>query len=343
MKLPGLIDVHAHLREPGAMQKEDFASGTRAAVKGGFTFVVDMPNNPIPTLSLDRLEEKIARADRHALCDVGFYFGTDGKNLASFEKAAAHPRVFGLKVYCNHTTGKLFVENREVIEEIFRSWESSKPILVHAEGMQLAIALELAEKYKRRLHECHISLACEVELLRAAKRKGLVVSGGVTPHHLFLTSAAEKELGVKALMKPPLATETDQRALWEGLREGTIDLVETDHAPHLLSEKQEGMVKFGVPGLETALGLLGKAVEENRLSVEEIKKFLYDNPKRLFKIPDQPGTHIEVNFEKYAVVRGADLESKAKWSPFEGWELPGVVETVVLRGKTLMEKGKLAV
>lgn len=319
-KLPGLIDVHVHLREPGATQKEDFASGTAAAGRGGFGFVIDMPNNPgAPTISIERLEEKIKLADEKAVCDVGFHYGTNGNNLDTLEKAAQNPRVYGLKVYMNHTTGELLIENPE---EIFKAWESPKPILVHAEGKQLELALELAQKYNRRLHHCHTSLASEVKLIAQAKQSGMRVSAGVTPHHLFLKPG-------DAVMKPPLATQHDQDALWEGLRNGTIDVIETDHAPHLLSEKEAGTAKYGVPGLETSLGLMGLAVHDKRLTINDVIRLMYLNPKRIFNITHDTGS-IEVDFSKSYTVDSSQFASKAKWSPFDGWILYGHVRNTFL-------------
>lgn len=334
-RLPGLIDVHCHLRDPGATQKEDFYTGSRAGVKGGFTFLIDMPNNPLPTATPERLAEKIILSDQKAFCDLGFHYGTNGRNLSTFPLVWDNPRVFGLKVYCNQTTGELLIEDQKLLEEIWKTWESEKPILLHAEGAQLAFAIELAKKYQRKIHECHISTASEVELVRQAKQEGIKISAGVCPHHLFLTQEDEKRLEPKGLMKPPLPTLTDQAALWEGVRNGVIDLVETDHAPHLLSEKETGAVKFGVPGLETALGLLGKAVHEQKIGEQDIIRLLYLNPQRIFNVPIQQDTFVEVDFEKTSTVGKGGYETKCAWSPFEGWELPGVLHQVVLRGKTL--------
>lgn len=308
-KLPGLIDIHVHLREPGATQKEDFNTGTAAAVRGGFGFVIDMPNNPgTPTISIERLEEKIKLADAKAHCGVGFHYGTTGNNLSSFAKASAHEHVYGLKIYMNHTTGELLVEQPE---EIFRAWESDKPILVHAEGKQLELALELTQKYNRRLHHCHTSLGSEVDLIAQAKQSGMRVSAGVTPHHLFLKPGA-------ATMKPPLSN--DQDALWQGIKNGTIDLIETDHAPHTPEEKKNGA--FGVPGLETALGLMGLAVHESRITHHDLIKLMHINPKRIFNITADTGT-IEVDFDKSYTVDASKFASKAKFSPFDGWTLYG--------------------
>lgn len=334
-RLPGLIDVHVHLRDPGATQKEDFYTGSKAGVKGGFTFLIDMPNNPFPTVTPERLQKKIALADEKAVLDIGFHYGTNGHNLDTFSLVWNNPRVFGLKVYCNETTGELLIEDQNLLEKIWKAWESPKPILVHAEGAQLVFALDLAKKYGRRIHVCHVSLAKEVELIRQAKKQGMRVSSGVCPHHLFLLKEDEQRLGVKGLMKPPLPTPEDQAALWEGLQNKVIDLVETDHAPHLLSEKEVGTGTFGVPGLETAVGLLGKAVQERRIALTDIATLLYHNPQQIFNIPKQEDTFFEVDFEKTFLVGESGYETKCGWSPFEGWELPGLVQRVVLKGKTL--------
>jgi dihydroorotase len=322
-RLPGLIDVHAHLREPGATHKEDFLTGTQAAVKGGFTYVLDMPNNPgAPTISIERLEEKIKLADEKAVCDVGFHYGTDGNNWRTFATAAANARVFGLKIYCNHTTGVLLIEDKKKLEEIFKAWESPKPILVHAEDTKLEVALELAKKHSRVLHECHISLAKEVNLVGQAKADGMMVSAGVTPHHLFLNKNNSD-----ATMRPPLATQDDQDALWQGIKDEVIDLIETDHAPHTPEEKTEGA--FGVPGLETAIGLMGLAVHESRITHHDLIKLMHLNPKRIFHIPDQD-SFIEVDFDTPYTVDSSKFLSKAKWSPFDGWTLYG---NPILRSK----------
>ena len=334
-KLPGLIDVHTHLREPGATHKEDFYTGTRAAIKGGFTFVADMPNNPIPTITPDRLEDKIRLADQKAICDVGFHYGTNGRNTTTFHLIWDNPRVYGLKIYFNHTTGEMMIENQEQLERIFKDWKSKKPILVHAEGPQLELALQLGKTYKRKMHICHLTQATEVVMVRRAKEQKQDISVGVSSHQLFLTNMDVPKLKGYAVMKPPLGTEDDRQALWEGIQDGTIDLVETDHAPHTKAEKEQSPPVFGVPGLETALGLLCLAVKQKLLKKSDVKRLLYDTPKKRFKIPTQPNTHIEVDFDIPYTVGSDGYETKCGWSPFDGWEVCGKVRKVVLRGKTL--------
>ncbi len=339
-KFPGFIDMHVHLREPGDTHKEDFLSGSRAAIKGGFTFIVDMPNNRIPTITIERLNEKIALAKK-AICDIGFHYGTNGHNTETFATVAPRKEVYGLKIYCNHTTGELLVDDLKLLEAIYRAWPRQKPVLVHAEGEQLETAIGLAYLYNQRLHVCHISQAVEVALVRKAKSKKQSVTAGVCPHHLFLNDNARKTLKGFAIMKPQLGSATDQDALWEGFSDETIDIVETDHAPHTRQEKEGENLPFGVPGLETAVGLLFCAVKERRITEERLLTSLYTYPKKIFNIAEQPDTYVEMDMDKTWVVGKDNYESKAGWSPFDGWELPGVIKKVVLRGKILLDNGKI--
>lgn len=342
-RIPGLIDIHTHLREPGAEHKEDFRTGSRAAIAGGFTFIIDMPNNPIPTISMARLGDKIKLAKEKAICDIGFHFGTTGNNEDEFREVYNRAEVFGLKVYCNNTTGLMMIGDRSLIEKVFFAWKSEKPILVHAEGPLLATALLFGEKYKRRVHVCHISTAFEVGLVREAKKKGQRVTAGVTPHHLYLNQDAVTKMRGFARMKPILGIQEDQDALWRGLQDGTIDIIETDHAPHTKEEKEEFPTLFGVPGLETALGLMYVAVKEGRIQKDDVVKLLYTRPKEIFNIPDQPDTYVELDPDLAYVVPEKGFETKCDWSPFSGMTLYGKPQTVVLRGKKLLENGKIVV
>ncbi len=341
LRIPGLIDAHVHLREPGATHKEDFHTGSRAALAGGFTFILDMPNNPTPTITRERLEEKIALAKEKSLCDIGFHFGTNGHNSEEFAKVADMPEVFGLKLYCNYTTGEMLIEDLALLEKVFASWKSEKPILVHAEGAQLEITLGLSEKYKNRLHVCHTSQASEVELVRNAKMKKQKVTAGVCPHHLYLTKDAVAEMKGYAMMKPPLGTQADQDALWAGLKDGTIDIVETDHAPHTREEKEKEAPAYGVPGLETALGLMYKAVKDGKIKNEDVVKFLYTNPKAIFNIPDQGDTYVELDPDLAYTAGENGYETKCGWSPFTGMMLYGKPQNVIFRGQKVLDNGKI--
>jgi carbamoyl-phosphate synthase/aspartate carbamoyltransferase/dihydroorotase len=346
IKIPGLIDVHVHLREPGATHKEDFYTGSRAAIAGGFTFIIDMPNNPLSTITKERLEEKVNLSKDKAICEIGFHFGTNGKNIDQFPFAIESPNVYGLKVYCNHTTGEMLIEDKKLLEEVFSAWNSEKPILVHAEGEQLANTLAISKKYNRHLHVCHISQKSEVEMVRLAKKNGENVTAGVTPHHLYMTNKEVEKLKGYAMMKPPLGTEVDKEALWEGLKDGTIDIVDSDHAPHTKEEKIidiNGKTAYGVPGLETTLGLMYKAVFDKKILNDDVIKFLYTNPKNIFNIKEQVDTYVELDPSVPYTVGEKGYETKCGWSPFEGMTLYGKPQKVVLMGKTILENGKMVI
>ncbi len=335
IKLPGLIDPHVHLREPGAVQKEDFVTGTKAAIVGGYTLVLDMPNNPIPTISPDALQQKIDLAKVKVYCDIGFHFGASGKSIQYFPDVL--DKVFGLKVYMNPTTGDLLMEDTKILEAVFSAWPKEKPIMVHAEGSTLQKAVNLAKKFDRRLHVCHISLEKEVELIKKVKKDGLKISCEVTCHHLFLTDKDVEKLGPYGTMKPPLESLADQQSLWQGILEGTIDMIASDHAPHTKEEKQAEKTPTGVPGLETTLPLLLTAVSEGRISMNKLIELTYTNPKKIFHTPGQVDTYVEVDLKEKYTITNDNLQTKCGWTPFVGMEVTGRVKKVVLRGQLVFD------
>lgn len=335
IKLPGLIDIHVHLREPGATQKEDFATGTKAAIAGGYTTVLDMPNNPIHTVTLQALEQKKELAQGRIFADVGFHFGASKDNVRYFKEV--EDQVFGLKLYMNHTTGELLIEDDQILEEIFSSWTDKKPILVHAESETLKKAIFLAKKYDKKLHACHVSLAEELDMIRSAKDTGLDISCEVACHHLFLTEEDGKRLGPFGMMRPPLRSKKNQQALWQGISDGTINMIASDHAPHTKEEKMGEKVPNGVPGLETSLPLLLTAVSEGRLTMEKLIELTSKNPRKVFKIPEQADSYVEVDMDESYVISNDSLQTKSGWTPFAGTEVKGKVKKVVLRGQLVYD------
>lgn len=335
IKLPGLIDCHVHLRDPGATQKEDFRTGTQAAIAGGITTVIDMPNNPLPTTSLRRLNQKIKLTKKKALCQVFFHFGADKNNFQQFPKVKN--KVKGLKVYLDHTTGPLLIENLEVLNKIFQLWPKSSPILVHAEDATMLKVISLAAMWNKPIHFCHVSQACEIKIIKEAKKKGYPITCEVTPHHLFLTKNNLKQLGPFGMMRPPLRSKKDVAALWKNLK--VIDCFATDHAPHTIEEKKSQNPPNGVPGLETALPLLLTAVKKGRLSLKDILLRFHENPSKIFKIKPQPNTYIEVDLKKKWEIKNENLLTKCSWSPFTGWKVNGKVRRVFINGKKI-EVGK---
>jgi carbamoyl-phosphate synthase/aspartate carbamoyltransferase/dihydroorotase len=386
--LPGLIDPHVHLRDPGQTQKEDFYTGTSAALAGGYTTILDMPNNKVPITTLEKLEKKIKIAKEKIVCDVGFYFGSIGENLGEFEKlffysSSERERVeklslnssrqartiknlssliFGLKLYLNRTTGNFIIE-KNLLESIFTTWLSTfqsmslcssilstknvKPILVHAEEKRVEDVINIVKKVKIPTHFCHISRTDQLKMILKAKEEGLPVTCGVTPHHLFLTEKDAKILGPFAKMKPPLSSKKDQDFLWKNL--SYIDVIESDHAPHTIEEKQSNKPPFGVPGLETTLPLLLTAVSEKRLAIEDIIRLCYRTPAKIFGIKTDSKTKIEVDLNwKFEIARpersrGGNLKfhTKCGWSPFNGWKVKGKVKRVFIRGEKVFEDDKI--
>jgi carbamoyl-phosphate synthase/aspartate carbamoyltransferase/dihydroorotase len=336
-RLPGLLDAHVHLREPGGEQKEDITSGTSAAVAGGFTMVLDMPNSQPPIADARGLACKRKLASQKALCDVGFYLGATEVN-ASEASELAHKAV-GLKIYLDQTHGPLRLRNLAALLAHFRHWPSERPIAVHAEGLSLAIAIGLARSFDRRLHVCHVSSAEEICLIRAAKASGARLTCEVTPHHLFLTEADARRLGPYGAVKPPLGTTADVAALWTHLQ--FVDCIATDHAPHSRSEKEAIDPPPGMPGLETMLPLLLTAVADGRLTVERLVEMAHQAPQRIFGLPGQPETWVEVDSDARYTLSAEGLYTRCGWTPFEGMAVKGRVRRVLLRGQTLFDEGRI--
>ncbi len=337
LRLPGLIDPHVHLREPGGEQKEDMASGSAAALNGGVTMLVDMPNTYPPVVDGAALALKQQLAGQKALCDVGFYVGATETNAQ--EVAGLAGQAVGLKIYMDQTYGPLRMQSLAALLAHFRTWPAGRPIAVHAEGLSAAIAIGLARSFGRRLHLCHVSLADEIALVRAAKGSGAALTCEVTPHHLFLTEADAQRLGAFGAMKPPLATEADRAALWANL--DVIDCIATDHAPHTRAEKESDAPPPGVPGLETMLPLLLTAVAEGRLTLERMVELTHQAPKRIFGLPEQPDTWVEVDLQARYTLSGRELHTRCGWTPFEGRPVQGRVRQVVLRGRPVMKEGQI--
>jgi carbamoyl-phosphate synthase/aspartate carbamoyltransferase/dihydroorotase len=330
MILPGLIDPHVHLREPGATHKEDWDSGTAAALAGGFTAVLAMPNTTPPITDADSLALVEQAASGKARCDYAQYLGAGPENAA--ELAALAQRAAGLKMYLDQTFGPLRLDDMTLWMEHFARWPRRMPIVAHAESRSMAAVILLAVLYDRPVHIAHVSLREEILLIRLAKEKGLPVTCEVAPHHLFLTAEDIPALGSgRGEVRPRLASPVDRDALWANLE--VIDCFATDHAPHTLEEKDGPNPPPGFPGLETALPLLLTAVSEGRLTLDDLVARMHTNPRRIFGLPEQPETWVEIDPQAEWEIRAAELHSRCAWTPFEGWKVRGRVQRVVLRGR----------
>lgn len=338
IKLPGLIDPHVHLREPGATHKEDFDTGTCAALAGGFTCVLDMPNNTPPITDAETLASKKKTARAHARCDYGLHLGAGADNIET--AASLAPQVTGLKMYLDQTFGPLRLDDLDSLIQHMERWPDAQPILCHAEGRTVAACIMAAHLAGKPVHICHVSRRDEIELIRKAKDKGIDVTCEVTPHHFFLTAEIANTIGLgRSEVRPRLAKDADRTALRSHLE--AIDCFATDHAPHTLAEKDSTKPPPGFPGLETALPLYLELVREGLISIDELIDRVVNNPRKIFGLPDQPDTWIEVDPDEEWIARGAEMFTRARWTPFENWMLRGRVTRVVLRGTEVFRDGEV--
>lgn len=341
MRLPGLIDPHVHVREPGQTHKEDWDTVTQAALAGGVTTILAMPNTKPPIFDQSTLDSALEAARSKARCDYAQYLGAGPENAA--EAARLGPYAAGLKMYLDSTFGELRLNDMTLWLEHFRRWRAPGPIVVHAESRSMAAALAFSQMFDQPVHIAHVSLREEILLIREAKARGVKVTCEVTPHHLFLTADNIPALSHghpgRGEVRPRLASQADVDALWQNL--DVIDCFATDHAPHTLAEKDGENPPPGFPGLETMLPLLLTASDDGRLTVDDIIQKCVVNPRRIFSLPEQPETWIEIDENARWEIRASELHSKCGWTPFEGWPARGRVIRVVLRGREAYRDGQI--
>ena len=331
IKLPGLIDPHVHVRDLGQSHKEDWASCTAAALAGGITTIFAMPNTQPPIVDAASLMLYKNAAQLRARCDYGMYLGSSASNIASARLLA--PQVAGLKMYLDATFGMLKMEGLDLLVEHAANWPAHKPLLAHAEEHQCASAILAAHLAERSIHICHVARKSEIELIAQAKDKGFDVTCEVCPHHMLLSVENMKERGFAdgfTEVRPRLQTAADAAALWEHLE--IIDCFGTDHAPHTLSEKQSEPAPPGFPCIEQALGLWLSCAHEGLLSLDDIVLRMHTNPARIFGVPSDASTYVEVDTDLEWTVRASHQHTKAGWTPYEGWDLRGKATKTVLHG-----------
>jgi carbamoyl-phosphate synthase/aspartate carbamoyltransferase/dihydroorotase len=346
LKLPGLIDPHVHVREPGQTHKEDWDSATQAALAGGVTMILAMPNTKPPIFDNSTLELALNAAKDKARCDYAQFLGAGPNNADILPSLAS--KTAGLKMYLDSTFGELRLDDMTLWMPHFEKFPKDYPIVLHSESRTMASAILFAAIYDRPVHIAHVSLKEEILLIKAAKERGIKVTCEVCPHHLFLTAPSPNSEGIgggqgggRKEVRPRLATQQDVDALWSNL--DVIDCFATDHAPHTLTEKDSDNPPPGFPGLETLLPLLLTAVDAQRLTLDDIIQKSVINPRKIFHLPEQPETWIEVDETAEYKIRAADQFTRCGWTPFEGWKVKGRVRKVVLRGTTAFEDGKILV
>ena len=352
--MPGVIDVHTHMREPGITAKEDFATGSRACAKAGVTTFYDMPNTIPTTTTLEALRDKKKLASEKSVVNYGFHFGgSRNNNIDEIKKVLEAKEANTVKIFMNVTTGEMLIEDEDILKNIFKN---SKLVLVHAENEMIDKAVEYNKNYGNGLYVCHIPSKEELKKVLEAKKNPELntekhpVYAEVTPHHLFLNEKIRESTDRNKMllrMKPELRTKKDNEFLWEALNNGEVDTIGTDHAPHLISEKLE-KITFGMPGVETSLALMLNAYNEGKVKLEMIQKLMSENPARIMKISKrgklEEGYYadvIAVDLDKEWIVGVDDtIESKCGWTPYENWKLKGKNVLTIVNGKVVYQTNK---
>ncbi|HMH63976.1 MAG TPA: dihydroorotase [Rhizomicrobium sp.] len=368
--LPGVMDTQVHFREPGNSHKEDLASGSLAAILGGVTSVFEMPNTNPPTTTRAAIQDKLARAHGRMHCDHAFYAGATPQNIGALAELEKMPGVCGIKAFLGSSTGTLLLNKEEDILAALKA--GRRRVAVHSEDEDRMIArkhlaergrpethpvwrdaeaarmstervLRLAREAGRRLHVLHVTTGDEIPLLAAARD---VATAETTPQHLTL-SAPEcyERLGTYAQMNPPIRDESHRQALWEAVRQGVIDVIGSDHAPHTREEKDKIYpdTPSGMPGVQTLATILLDHVNKGNLSLERFIDLTASGPQRIFGIAgkgriargyDADFTIVDMGLSR--TIENKWIASTCGWTPFDGMKTKGWPVATILRGHIVM-------
>lgn len=368
--LPGVMDTQVHFREPGNEHKEDLDTGTRAAILGGVTTIFEMPNTSPPTTNVQAVQDKLARAKGRAHCDYAFYAGATPQNIEELKVLEALPGVCGIKAFLGSSTGSLLLNNPDDILKALKS--GKRRVAVHSENEGRLIArkhyaepgkptthpiwrdaeaarmstervLRLARAAGRRLHVLHVTTGDEIPLLAAAKE---FATAETTPQHLTL-SAPEcyERLGTYAQMNPPIRDESHRLALWDAVRQGVIDVIGSDHAPHTREEKDKEYpgTPSGMPGVQTMATILLDHVNKGNLTLERFVDLTASGAQRIFGIAgkgriaqgyDADFTIVDLSLTRE--ITNSWIASRCGWTPFDGMKTKGWPVATILRGRTVM-------
>jgi len=372
--LPGVIDPHVHFRDPGLTHKEDLHTGSLACAKGGVTSFFEMPNTKPNTTSVAALHDKLAIAASKSVVNYGFYIGATETNVAEL---AAAKRTPGIKIFIGSSTGDLLVDSQDALERIFA--ETTLPICAHCEDEAVVAsnkarlgtlddvrqhsqlrdelaavvstkrAIDLAYRHHHRFHVLHVSTAAEVDLFR--EHRGLITAE-VGPHHLLFNTGDYDRLGSLVQMNPSIKTAADNAGLWQALRDGLIQVVATDHAPHTLAEKALPYPQSpsGMPAIENSLALMLDSRHRGESTLEQIVSWMCDAPARVWDIVNKgriaegyDADLVLVDLQKKQTVRNADQLTKCGWSPWDGVELTGWPVRTWVMGQTVFQEGRVDV
>jgi dihydroorotase len=370
--LPACVDMHVHFRDPGLIHKEDFSTGSKAAAFGGISCVFDMPNTVPQTTTVRNLSDKMNSAGKKSFVDFGLYAGVSNNNLGELEKLAG--KCNGFKIYLGNTTLSLLFDKINLQETLKKISATTKPVLFHAEDEECLIKnrsveknlsdhlhsrpslceeisikdlLEASKGINSRIHICHVSSCEGIELLR---NRPANITCGVTPHHSLLS--VEKNMGASSFYKvnPPIRTSFDKEALFNSVKNGFVDIIESDHAPHTRDEKAEEFneAPSGVPGVETMYPLFLYLVKKEVLSFQRLVSLLCTRPADITGVPKgkievgRDADFIVVDLNDVTKIKSDDLHSKCGWTPFEDW--PAVFPShVFVRGERLIEDNEIQV
>jgi dihydroorotase len=382
--LPGLIDAHVHFREPGLTHKEDFASGSAAAAYGGITMVVDMPNVLPITATVKDFTEKARLAGEKSFIDFGLFALLSQDKLAEME-GLARAGALGFKIFLGTSTGDLAAPSQSLMfEQMKKAVALGIRIGFHAENNELngyftrlckeapnsddpallpqarpdiseadaiATALRFAEYTGAFIHIHHLSAKRSVQLVREAKLRGIPVTAETCPQYLFLDASDYRRLGTRMKVYPPIRYAEDREALWQGIADGTIDMIATDHAPHATEEKDRPLweAMSGVTGVETSARLLLTEVNRGRLTLNEYVALASSAPAHIWKVYPRKGSFdintdadfTVVDMNKTGLIRNAELHSKHNTSVYDGRETTGMPVATIVRGSIIMRDGVL--
>ena len=381
--LPGIIDTHVHFREPGLTEKADIESESRAAAAGGVTSYFEMPNTVPQTTTLEALEDKFLRAAKESHVNYSFFFGATNDNTALFSQLDSH-RIPGIKLFMGSSTGNMLVDRDEALNRIFA--QAKLPIMAHCEDTaiinrnmeeakkawgddpQVSLhalirseeacvasttkAVELAKKHKARLHVAHVSTAEELELIPAnpvsSNNIAEKITAEVTVGHLFFSMLDHERLGARIKVNPAIKSPVDQFMLRQSLNDGRITTIATDHAPHLLSQKEGGCAKAasGMPMVQFSLPTMLELVDQKVLTIERLVQLMAHNPASLFEVRERgfirKGYQADITIVRPKspwTVTTDIIESKCKWSPMEGHTFNWRVEKTFCNGHLVYNNG----
>ncbi|MFN5534491.1 MAG: dihydroorotase [Planctomyces sp.] len=370
--IPGVVDDQVHFREPGLTHKEDLLTATRACAKGGVTSFLEMPNTKPTTTSVAALESKLGLAAGRCVVNYGFYIGATPENVAELARATRTP---GIKIFIGSSTGDLLVDEQLALERIFA--ETTLPICAHCEdeatvranaariggGSSVADhsrirdnaaaliatkrAVDLAERHRHRFHVLHVSTAEEVQFLRGTSD---LITAEACPHHLFFTVDDYDRLGSLIQMNPSIKSRADAAAVWQGLLDGTLEVIATDHAPHTPEEKRQPYPKSpsGLPAVENSLALMLNQVSLGLCSLRQVVSWMCEAPARVWNLHQKGAIRegwdadlVLVDLNRTAVVRNEEQLTKCGWTPWDGVSLTGWPVRTFVHGQTVYCDGRV--